>query len=159
MSNKKVKSISANNNSFNIDIEELKGTRVTINGDESKYLVVYENDVSFVEGLISYGDYLNSIEKEYSELSKEVESVEDDSDEAVKEKMNKTLDKMNDIINNSKESFNKLFKDETAFDRIFNDVKSINLIVIVFERILNFVLNARKDNINSTSKYTSKYKK
>ena len=156
MSKKSVENIK-NNNSFNIDIEELKGTRITINGEESKYLVIYEDDVAFVEDLISYADYLNSLEKRYSALNTEID--EDASEEDSMEKINKTLEEVNEIIKESKERFNVIFKDDTAFDRIFGNIKTLNLVVVVIGRILDFVYNERKDKINSTKKYTERYKK
>jgi hypothetical protein len=149
-----------NTNSFNIDIEELKGIRVTINGEESKYLVVYPNDVSFIEDLISYSEYLNEVSHKYKNLSDEIENIgESEDEEENKEKINKTLKVFNEIIEESKDKFNKMFKDETAFDRIFDKVKNLETVVLVIERILNFSLNERKDKVNSTSKYTDRYKK
>lgn len=144
------------NNSFNIDIEELKGTRVTLNGDNSKYLIIYEQDVNFIEAIQDLRDYVSDMSKKYSE--EEIENIEGLTEDEESEAIAKQLNSLRDFSEEIAKRFNKIFNDDEAYSRIFGTVLDITLVIHVLGRILDYTYNVRKSNVNRTSKYTDRYK-
>jgi hypothetical protein len=136
-----------NNSSLNLNIEELKGKKVTLNNDKNKYLVVYPGDMNF---LVMLDDLIKFITSEYEKIRK-TEDIE--TEDTYVERLNN----VRELVLEIKNRFNKIFNDTTAYDRIFGNVADINLMLMVITRVFEYVTELREQENGITDKYTSKY--
>lgn len=146
---KKYKNNNYNNssNSLNLNIEELKGKKVTLNNDKNKYLVVYPGDMNF---LVMLDDLIKYITSEY-------EKIQNTEDNEVEDTYVERLNNVRGLVSEIKNRFNKIFNDTTAYDRIFGNVADISLMVMVITRVFEYVAELREQENGITDKYTSKY--
>ena len=142
-----------NNNVLNINIEELKGKKITLNNDSSKYLVLYPGDINFVAQV---EDLLLFAQTQFEKLQEEdIEEVSDENLDIFRERLNK----IKDILNAVKEKFNLAFNDSNAYDRIFGNVADIELIILVITKVYEFSMSYRETEDSTIDSYTAKYKK
>ena len=145
-----------NTNEFNINIEELKGIKVKINNENNKYLIVYPSDVNFIIQVEDLVDYITKAAEKIAENNTDIESL---SSEEKSEILTAKLNLTKDLIKNCKEKFNNVFNDSTAYERIFGNVVDIHLMVLVINKVYEYVLSLRESENHTMSKYTEKYDK
>lgn len=145
-----------NTSALSLNIEELKGTTITINGDSAKSLVVFEKDINFVSDVEDLYSYIKTLSTKFQEEQEDIENISEDEQQ---EYVDKKVDELKNISKTISDKFNKVFKDETAFERVFGKVMDIGLVILVVQRVLDLVYNLRKDEINKVREYTKSYKK
>ena len=152
---KKYNNYNNTNNSLNINIEELKGSRVTINNDKNKYLILFPGDINFITQV---EDLLTFVKTEFEKLQEE--EIENNLTEEEQVKVfNERLGKIKDILNTVKAKFNSAFNDDNAYERIFGTVADIQLIITVITRVYEYAVSLREKENRVTENYTAKYRK
>lgn len=152
---KKYNNYNNTNNSLNINIEELKGSRVTINNDKNKYLILFPGDINFITQV---EDLLTFVKTEFEKLQEEEITNNLTEEEQVKV-FNERLGKIKDILNTVKSKFNSAFNDDNAYERIFGTVADIQLIITVITRVYEYAVSLREKENKVTENYTAKYRK
>lgn len=152
---KKYNNYNNTNNSLNINIEELKGSRVTINNDKNKYLILFPGDINFITQV---EDLLTFVKTEFEKLQEEEITNNLTEEEQVKV-FNERLGKIKDILNTVKSKFNSAFNDDNAYERIFGTVADIQLIITVITRVYEYAVSLREKENRVTENYTAKYRK
>lgn len=152
---KKYNNYNNTNNSLNINIEELKGSRVTINNDKNKYLILFPGDINFITQV---EDLLTFVKTEFEKLQEE--EIENNLTEEEQVKVfNERLGKIKEILNTVKAKFNSAFNDDNAYERIFGTVADIQLIITVITRVYEYAVSLREKENRVTENYTAKYRK
>lgn len=142
-------------NSLNLNIEELKGSKVTINNDKNKYLILFPGDINFITQV---EDLLTFVKIEFEKLQEE--KIEENLTEEEQIKVfNERLSKIKEILNTVKSKFNSAFNDEGAYERIFGTVADIQLIITVITRVYEYAVSLREKENRVTENYTAKYRK
>ena len=154
---KKYNNYNNTNNSLNINIEELKGSRVTLNNDKNKYLILFPGDINFITQV---EDLLTFVKTEFEKLQENEEEIAENLTEEEQVKVfNERLGKIKDILNTVKSKFNSAFNDDNAYERIFGTVADIQLIIIVITRVYEYAVSLREKENRVTENYTAKYRK
>lgn len=152
---KKYNNYNNTNNSLNINIEELKGSKVTINNDKNKYLILFPGDINFITQV---EDLLTFVKTEFEKLQEE--EIENNLTEEEQVKVfNERLGKIKSILNTVKAKFNSAFNDDNAYERIFGTVADIQLIITVITRVYEYAVSLREKENRVTENYTAKYRK